>query len=322
MQTILSEAICLLGIRRRQALRIAEQIGIVRLLFLLAFLGVPLYFFLSNPLSEQNGYWISAVFSLVLFTIHQSRSDKRFLQTTFKSPFWIEVIEYSVPGIPVLFLLFINGLPLPGLILIFSILLIPLFPERDKKEYFTLLTNQLISPRHFELRALLRRHKILIILTFSIGLIFSFQPVVGLIAIYIITFLIGQAHQYGEPVSYIISQEKKISHFLCIKWLHVVKFWTIFTMPVVIATLIQNPTLWMITLAVVIILSIYLLFVVMSKYAFYEPNCQLDASNFYISIGALSIILPILLPFLPGLIVISWIKAVKRLKPLLDDFNQ
>ncbi len=322
MQTILSEAICLLGVRRKQALRISEQIGIVRLLFLLAFLGVPLFFFLSNPLSEQNGYWISAIFSLVLFTIHQSRSDKRFLKTTFKSPFWIEVIEYSIPGIPVLSLLLINGLPLPGMILILSIFLIPFIPERAKKEYFAQLTNQLINPEHFELRALLRRHKVLMILTFSCGLIFSFQPVVGLIAIYIITFLIGQAHQYGEPISYIISQEKSISHFLYNKWLHVVKFWSMFSMPIVIATLIQNPTLWMITLAIVIIMSIYLLFVVMSKYAFYEPNSPLDASNFYISIGALSIILPILLPFLPGLIVISWIKAVKKLKPLLDDFNQ
>lgn len=322
MQTILSEAICLLGVRRKQALRISEQIGIVRLLFLIAFLGVPLFFFLSNPLSEQNGYWISAIFSLVLFTIHQSRSDKRFLKTTFKSPFWIEVIEYSVPGIPVLSLLLINGLPLPGMILILSIFLIPFIPERAKKEYFAQLTNQLINPEHFELRALLRRHKVLMILTFSCGLIFSFQPVVGLIAIYIITFLIGQAHQYGEPVSYIISQEKRTSHFLYNKWLHVVKFWSMFSMPIVIATLIQNPTLWMITLAIVIIMSIYLLFVVMSKYAFFEPNSPLDASNFYISIGALSIILPILLPFLPGLIVISWIKAVKKLKPLLDDFNQ
>lgn len=322
MQTILSEAICLLGVRRKQALRISEQIGIVRLLFLIAFLGVPLFFFLSNPLSEQNGYWISAIFSLVLFTIHQSRSDKRFLKTTFKSPFWIEVIEYSVAGIPVLFLLLINGLPLPGMILILSIFLIPFILERAKKEYFAQLTNQLINPEHFELRALLRRHKVLMILTFSCGLIFSFQPVVGLIAIYIITFLIGQAHQYGEPISYIISQEKCISHFLYNKWLHVVKFWSMFSMPIVIATLIQNPTLWMITLAIVIIMSIYLLFVMMSKYAFYEPNSPLDASNFYISIGALSIILPILLPFLPGLIVISWIKAVKKLKSLLDDFNQ
>lgn len=322
MQTIIYESIGLLDIRRRQALRIAEQIGIIRLLFLLVFLGVPVYFFLNNPLSEQNGFWVAGITSAVVFSIHQSRSDKRFLQTTFSSSYWVNIVEYSVLAFPGLILLLFNLMILSSILLVLSILLIPLIPERSKKEYLGHLTTILIGPRHYELRALLRRRKVLLLMASTIGLLASAQPFVSLIAIYIITFLIGQAHQYGEPVMYIITQEKKISHFLINKWFHVVKFWTILSMPVVLATLIQNPSLWYIILAICLIMCLYLLFVVMSKYAFYEPNSPLDASNFYIAIGALSIILPILLPFLPGLIVITWIKAVKRLKPLLNDFNQ
>src|SRR5674476_1602694 len=92
----------ILRIRLIQVFRVLKEIGLLRILFLLAIMSFVSLLIFQTIKQARNSYFVAIITGFILISIHASRKDKRFLKMNFNRSYLIFLIEYITLVFPIM----------------------------------------------------------------------------------------------------------------------------------------------------------------------------------------------------------------------------
>ena len=310
----------LLFLRFKQIFKGITGIGLIRTIFLIGiigFLGLALYTYTSDELTAKI---ITGCFMFLIILIHLKRRDKSFLKSSFPNYKSLMLCEYIVLAIPILICLLIHTqwsslIAFSGLMLIINLNLKP------KQSNLNTKIQALIQLDAFEWKAGLRKYFFIIVPAWILALITS--PFIA--SVPIVIFLIGlltiSFFEIGEPLQVLMSYELSSKKLLYLKVKRQFQLFSITTAPLIGVFLIFHFDKWYIPLIEYIIFAFLHLYVIMTKYAFFEPNKKSIAAQTYNGIGVLGIAIPFFIPVIWLLTIRFYLKSIINLNNYLNDYN-
>lgn len=310
----------LLKIRLKQIYRGIIGIGIIRFIFLVGlfgFLGLALYVKSSDKLISQ---YVSVGFLFLLMLIHLKRGDKLFLKSHFSNYKTLMLAEYIVLSIPFVCCFLIHKQwvavsELSGLLLIVNLDL------KARHSNLNTKLQELIPDDAFEWKAGMRKQFFVIVPIWIIAALTSFFVGSIPVAIFIIGITILSFFEKCEPYQILISSELGATKLLMLKIKRLLQLFSIIVIPLLVLFIVFNPDKWYIPVAEYLIFCSLLIYAIITKYAFYEPNIKSSAAQIYVAIGALGGIIPVFLPVVWLLTILFYSKSVNNLNFFLDDYN-
>ncbi len=310
----------LLKIRLKQIYRGIIGVGLIRFIFLVGlvvFLGFALYIKSSDKVTSQ---YIGAGFLFLIMLIHFKRGDKLFLKSHFSNYKTLMLAEYIILSIPVLCCFFIHKQwvaisQLTGLLIIINIDL------KARNSNLNTKLQELIPDDAFEWKAGIRKQFFIIVPIWIIAALTSFFIGSVPIAIFILGITILSFFEKCEPYQILLSFELNATKLLMLKVKRLLQLFSIIIIPLLILFIVFNPDKWYIPVTEYFIFCSLLVYTIMTKYAFYEPNIKSSAAQIYVAIGALGGIIPVFLPVVWLLTILFYSKSVNNLNFFLDDYN-
>jgi hypothetical protein len=322
----------LLQLFRLLTLRVLIGIIIVLIFFLYAELmvGSIVHTFLAQ---SQNTFTSLIFMGLLILSAHVSRTDKHFLEKIFKNPYSIYLSEYLLLSLPffIIWLINYNLIGLGGLILItFVIPLIRLkLNIRNIGSISMLLLNPFstnlnsklkvslpfISPISFEWISGIRRNLLILTPTYLFLLAFSFKPYVAVLGLIFLSILISGFYFYGESREFVESFANSPKEFILKKILINFRQLLIVFTPILLISLIFQPSTWYYLIGALIVSSLIQVYAVLYKYGLFEENTNLNRNKIIYLLFALSIVIP-------GFIFIPIIIGIRSYKKALKNLNQ
>jgi len=303
----------ILKLRLRQIVRELQALGPIYSLILLAGLVFLIRFAYLSVYSFQNISLLLVGWSAVLLTIHVKRKDRRFLSRLSFSSKYIFIVEYLMVSIPIIIIV---GRCFPYLLIPFLVFvyLLALFKITKEKFKTTTKNYSFIPSQLFEWRAGIRSLSfyvfISIYLSSYVGLYF---PYMSLVMCWILNSIICSFYQQTESRFMLRSMASNSKQLIIRRIFLAYKAQSILLVPIHILYAIIYTDQIIISLVAYLLFAIILIFCIISKYAFYEPNQSSGPSSIYLGLGQLSVFIPILIP-LPILLSIAWYpKAIKKL---------
>lgn len=308
-------------IRLKQFYRGLIGIGLIRIIFfigILAFIAFSLFLASSK---YPDSFYTTGITALIIAMVHTKRQDKSFLKTHFDNFKLIFFVEYlMVSSIVIAFLIFhLQWIPLLLLATIIYLIIHLDLKTRNRSQNFRLL--QLIPSACFEWKAGIRQTLFILIPIWVIGLFTSFFIGSVPIALFILGVMSFSYYEKGEPYQMIIAYEMGTILFLLHKIKMQISLFSILSLPLIVVFLVFHPETWYIPIIeyfIFISLSIYL---ILTKYAFYEPNSKSTSAQIFGAIGALGGIIPVFLPLVWIMSIRFFFKSKENLNFYLNDFN-
>lgn len=311
----------ILHIRFKQVYRAASGLGLFRSLFLTAlmiFLLIALYTYVSLP--EWSG-WISAAYLASIFIMHIKRADEQFLKVNIANYRAILFFEYLLLAMPLLIcLIYFQFFELASVTLI-GLAAITFLGFAFQKKGLNNRIIKAIPDEAFEWKAGIRKYFIFGIIVWLTGMFTSGFVGSAPIAILVLSLMVANFYESGEPLTILLSSELNPKQFLFRKILIVQAICSVVLLPLIIAFFIFHAELWYIPVIEFVLISFFLWYSILLKYAFYKPNQQLIAGQIFTAIGAMSLFLPFLIPLVWILSVRFYFKSIANLNTYLNDFN-
>lgn len=271
--------------------------------------------------SAENQNIITGALVILLVVLHLRRPDRVFLRIHFENDIRILQVQYLVLLLPILLLLgyFQNWLMMT--ILAGGIFLVPYVDFKWKARFRNSFVIHWLPDESFEWKAGLRKTLPIFALAFAGGMVFSFFTGAVPVSIFVLGLLPVKFFEKGEPVQMLISPERSTGKLIFSKFrLHAMIF-SLICCPLIAMFLIFHAGIWYIVVAeFLLLLSLHLYFIVI-KYAFYIPNEKSPAMEPFAGFGAVSIVIPVLLPLVWILTLWMFFRARQNLKPYLHDFD-
>jgi len=329
--------ITLFKIRLSQFYRILTDLGLFRVIALLVIFGLVLFLVFHIVINPQNTILALIAIGLLLFSLHASRNDKRFIKTTIKSPYSIYLSEYLLLTLPflVIWIAHFNWIGTGLLILI--VLSIPLISTRLKPMNLGSIIKILINPfstnlnskfkvslpfisdSSFEWISGVRRNLILLSPIYLIFLAFSFMPYVAVVGMIFISTLVSGFYYYGESREFVEFYASNPREFLLRKITVNLKQLIILFFPILIVALIFQTSTWYFLVGAVIISFLIQVLAIIFKYGLFEENANLNRNNFIFLINILFIILGVFWPIPIIMGIRYYAKATENLKKYFHD---
>ncbi|MFD2513344.1 hypothetical protein ACFSRY_05655 [Pontibacter locisalis] len=167
----------------------------------------------------------------------------------------------------------------------------------------------------------MRKSFFTIIILLMVGLGTSFFIGSVPIVIFILGLLPMSFYKRGEPYQMITSFEVGSNRFLLnkIKWQ--VLIFTILCVPLIAVFIVFHQDRWFIPVVEYLIFVSVHVYMILTKYAFYEPNSRSSAVQTFGTVGATGVIFPVFIPLVWLLSIRFYFKARRNLNFYLDDFN-
>lgn len=310
----------LLKIRLKQIYRGIIGIGLIRFIFLVGlvgFLGFALYVKSSDKLTSQ---YLSAGFLLLIMMVHFKRGDKLFLKSHFSNHKTLMLAEYVILSIPVLCCFLIHKQwvaisQLTGLLIIINIDL------KARNSNLNTKLQKLIPDDAFEWKAGIRKQFFIIVPIWIIAALTSFFIGSVPIAIFILGITILSFFEKCEPYQILLSFELSATKLLILKVKRLLQLFSTLVIPLLVLFIVFNPDKWYIPVAEYFIFCSLLIYTIMTKYAFYEPNIKSSAAQIYVALGALGSMIPVFLPVVWLMTIFFYSKSVNKLNFFLYDYN-
>lgn len=304
-----------------QFYRGATEIGLARMLFLIGLLCFILFMLLMQAASEVSMRYAVGVLLLIVTLLHVKRKDKLFLQTHFHRYKWIYLVEYFLLSVPfVVFLLYHSQWLL---ILIVLLMLGVLVNLEIKLNLLSLNTKipRLIPEECFEWKAGLRKYLILIALLWVVGLSTSFFVASVPIVIFILGILPLSFYEQSEPYQMITAFEISATKLLFRKIKYQVLLFSGLSIPLIASFVVFHYDKWYIPTAEYFIFISLHVYLILTKYAFYEPDSRSSAVQVFGTLGALGIIIPVFIPVVWLLSIRFYFKSRQNLNFYLNDYD-
>lgn len=310
-----------INIRVKQIFRALEGLGLIRTLFLvglLVFIGFGLF---MQTASTLNSFYMTVLYLLIITLIQVKRPDKRFAEINFNNFKLIFLIEYLLLMLPLFICLFYHKQWMQVISVVVLTLLIVNLDFKLKPKSLNTSIQKLIPSDCFEWKGGVRKTLVLIVTLWIIGLGTSFFVGSVPVVIFILGILPLSFYEKGEPVQMILAYEMGTSRFIMHKIKMHLALFTILSIPLIIAFLFFHPELWYIPIAEFFIFITSHIYVILLKYAFYQPNNKSNAAQVFVLIGAIGMIIPVFIPVIWLLSIRFYFKSRENLNFYLNDYN-
>ena len=308
-------------IRLKQFYRGMTGIGLIRIIFLLGLLAFIVFVLFIETSKAPDSYYVTGITSLILFMVQAKRQDKSFLKANFDRYKRICFVEYLIlASIPLAFLIF-HFQWIPLLLLISAIYLIIHLDLKSKQRNLNSRLQRLIPAKCFEWKGGVRQTLFILIPIWMIGIGTSFSIGSVPVVLFILGVIPFSFYEKGEPYQMIIAYEMGTSQFLFHKIKMQIAMFSILSIPIIAAFLVFHPEIWYIpVIEYFIFISLYI-YLILTKYAFYESNCKSTSAQIFGIIGAISGIIPVFLPVVWLLSIRFFFKSKENLNIYLNDYN-
>lgn len=308
-------------IRIKQSFRALIGIGLIRLFFivgLITFLASATYIVTAE---QTNATYFSAGYIILLLSIQVRRNDKLFLKSHFSNYKLIIAFEYFTASIPLFICLILHAHYLAiGAITLGILTTVHLDIKPTKKSINTKLQH-LIPPDCIEWKAGVRKYFFIIVPTWIIAALTSYFIASIPIAIFIISMVILSFFEHAESYQILQSYQLSSKHFIWHKVKRQIILFSIVTLPLIGLFTLFHLYTWYIPFVEFLIFIFLQIYIIMTKYAFYEPNTKSTATQTFGAIGILGGIIPVFLPLVWILTIWFYIKSIKQLNYYLHDYN-
>lgn len=311
----------IIKIRFKQVLRAILEIGLFRTVFLVGLSVFFVFVIFMQTAEKLNSFYTSGVYLIIITLIQVKRQDKQFAKihfSNFRLIFFLEYLSLMTP-------LFIGLIYHMQWITMASAIAITLFIAsldlKPKPKSLNTFIQKLIPSDCFEWKGGVRKNLVFIVIVFIIGIAASFFVGTVPVVIFIMGILPLGFYEKGESLQMIVAFEMGTNRFL----LHKIKMQTalflLLSIPLIIAFLFFFPDKWYIPVTEVFLFLTIHIYIILLKYAFFQPNIKHNGSEIFGAIGAVGIILPFFIPLVWLLSVHFYIKSRENLNFYLNDFN-
>lgn len=310
----------LINIRIRQAGREIQGLGLFRTVVLLIF-GILLLALLFIQTKElPNAIYASSVVLLLIFILHNRRKDKNFLRIAFDRPYRVMFVEYLLILMVLVVFLLIHRFWYIALASIAIGAVIPHIDLSTRRSGYNSAIQRRIPDGYFEWISGVRRYLLPLIIIWGAGILLSCLIAAVPVALFLLGVIFLNFFENNEPFQMIVVFEKGPKQFLWQKIQQQLVMGTVVSAPLAAAFAIFHPHLWYVSLLLFVAFNVLLMYVVLVKYAFYEPDTRSYAAQVFIAIGILGLLIPVFLPLVLLLSVWFYLKAGQKLKFYLNDY--
>jgi len=281
-----------------------------------------LVFLLLNGSADGKSAYYFTIGSIGVYALIQiRRKDKTFLQTHFLKYRYIFCVEYMLLSIPMIACLSYHQKWEQLLILTIGNSLVPFLDYKPRKRSLNTKFQQIIPNDCYEWKAGSRKVLFAILSLWIIGLCTSFFVGSVPAVILIIGFVVLSFYKNCEPYQMIIASEKSSGKFLLHKIKSQTLVFTIITLPLISAFVLFHAEYWYIVVIEYILLTTLHVFIIFTKYAYYQPNTKSPAAQTIGGIGVLGTIIPVFIPVVLVMAVVFYFRSKQRLNHYLNDFH-
>ena len=292
--------------------------------FFLFLLIICVCFWLFNNLvvSEKNSYFSLVIPIGLVFIIHYIREDRLFLDNISHQTSLLYAIEYLLLISPFLVISLISQKYIVSLIILISGISISIIPKY-RVRFFTLrnpITKRYIS-REPDLVFLYRKYALLFSVLLTLAMAFSFIRGVSIILLLFVLLLFSEAFIHNEAIDILRVSHLSPQSFIKNKVFHFLICYFFLSLPILFVYSFFNKDTIVFSLLVPIIATFGFFYLVVSKYAYYDPKYPSSKPNTAMQIGIVGLFFPVLLPITIFLAISNYTKALDNLKDYLYDFN-
>ncbi len=310
----------LLIIRLNQTFRNIIEIGLFRMIFLIGLIGFLVFALYIKTAESLASQYISIGFLLLILLIQLQRKDKLFLKSHFSNYKILMLSEYLLLSTPILVCLLIHKQWFSVFELL-GLLIIVHFDLKQKRKSLNTKLQEMIPIDCIEWKAGLRKQFFIIVPIWIIGAITSFFIGSVPIVIFILGISTFTFFERNESSQILLSYELNSQKLLWLKIKRQLQLFFIMVIPLIALFLVFHVESWYIPIVEYIIFCFLHIYVIVTKYAFYEPNTKPIAAQTFGGIGALGGIIPIFLPLVWLLTIWFYLKSINNLNLYLDDYN-
>lgn len=308
-------------IRLKQLYRGIIGIGFFRIIVVIGLLGLILTYLFIATLQNPSAYYVTGIIAFIVFSVQMKRQDKSFLKTNFQNYKTIYFVEYSLLSSITIVFLIIHLQWISMLLLLIALFFIVHLDFKMRQFNLNTKLQQLIPDDCFEWKSGVRQTFFIQILLWIVGLSTSFFIGSVPIAIFILGIFSFAYFEKGEPFQMILAYEMSTNQFLFNKIKKQVSLFSIVSLPLIAAFLIFHFEIWYIPVAEYFIFVSIHIYLILTKYAFYEPNSKSVAAQFFGAIGAIGGLIPIFLPLVWLLSMRFFFKSKENLNIYLNDYD-
>ncbi len=171
-----------------------------------------------------------------------------------------------------------------------------------------------INPKAFEWRAGIRKNGVVIALVWLTSLGMVWAPAVSLFLLWILHAIITSFYQEHESGDLLRTHFGNADSFLMEKVKYGLRYQLILLAPTLFAYSFLHPEQLWIIVAFSLIIVVSLIFTVIIKYSYYDPDSKTHPSSLLQTFGILSFAIPFLLPVPLILSILHYPKAKSKLR--------
>ena len=308
-------------IRLKQFFRGLIGIGLVRIIFLIGLLGFMVFLLFLGTSKSPDSFYVTGITALILLMVQTKRQDKSFLKTNFENYRLIYFVEYVILASIVIAFQIFHFQWIPLLVLLSAIYLIIHLDLKTRQRNLNTRFQRLIPSECFEWKGGVRQSLFVIIPLWIIGFCTSFFIGSVPIVLFILGVIPFSFYEKGEPYQMILAYEMGTSQFLFHKIKMQISLFSILALPLIAAFLVFHfERLYIPIIEYFIFVSLYI-YLILTKYAFYESNRKSPSAQVFGAIGALGGIVPVFLPVIWLLSIRLFFKSKENLNFYLNDYN-
>ena len=311
----------ILYIRLKQAGRAATGLGLGRCLFLAGVSGFLAFLLFLQTAAFPNSLYAAGIYLAVIFLLQLNRPDKQFLKITFIHHKVIFLAEYLLLLIPLLICLAYHQLYQLLTATFVIAFLITNVDYKARHRSMNTMIQRVIPASCFEWKSGVRTSLVLMGVVWVTGMYTSFFIASVPVVLFFLGILPLGFYERGEPVQMVLAYEMGAVSFILHKIKMQVVLFTILSMPLILAFCIFHPDIWYIPVLEFLVLITSQGYLVLVKYAFYQPNTKPGGAQVFGLLGTIGLIIPILIPLVWLLSVRFYFKSVSNLNFYLDDYN-
>jgi hypothetical protein len=291
----------ILKIRILSALRWIKELGFIRIVVMILFVGGVL-----KSLSDINNTptGIAAIILLnlsVIYSIHFSRKDEFFLDSLDINKKFLFALEYLLYSLPFLILI-LSSQNYYFALVVFILLAVTVYIKSGNKLKINFSSEKSLFPTFaFEWIGGVRNNFIPILIIYLLGLVFSFHIAGGVLAIIILTLIFSSFYIENESLLFVEAYRMNEKKFLFTKIIQTINIFLIIVTPVAFLHLVFFYERWYLITGVTFICIVILTASVLTKYAFYSEETSSSKMNYIIN----------------GVIVFSFVSAFYMTGPFL-----
>lgn len=310
-----------LKIRFKQFSRTIQGLGLIRFIFLLALVVFSAFILFVQTSKTPESFYASGVYLMIIFFIQLKRADKTFLKIHFRNFRQILMMEYLLLTLPLFFCLFYHLQWVSVISVALITVIIVNIDFKPSARSLNTAIQRLIPPDCFEWKSGLRKTLFIILSLWVIGIGTSFFIGSVPIALAILGILLWGFYEKGEPIRMILAFEKGTNSFLIHKIKTHLAFISVLAVPLIAAFLFFHPDKWYVPVGEYVIIISTNIYVILTKYAFYQPGNKSNGAQAFELIGAIAMILPFLIPVVWLLSIRFYFKSRENLNFYLNDYN-